>query len=46
MTTVVLSVLVFMLAGLGLGLGVLFGRRSIKGSCGGCVDCLGKERRS
>lgn len=46
MTTVLLAILVFTLAGLGLGLGVIFGRRSIKGSCGGCVACICKEPRS
>lgn len=48
MTTLVLTVVVFMLAGLGLGLGVLMNRRPIAGSCGGLacrrtlgLDCAG-----
>ena len=35
MTLFLLSLLVIALAMLGMGLGVLAGRRSIKGSCGG-----------
>lgn len=46
MTTVLLTVVVFMLAVLGLGLGVALGRRSIKGSCGGCADCVCRDERS
>jgi hypothetical protein len=46
MTTVLLAVLVFILAVLGLALGVVLGRRSIKGSCGGCVDCICKDKRT
>lgn len=46
MTTVLLAVLVFMFAVLGLGLGLVLGRGSIKGSCGGCADCICKDERS
>lgn len=41
METVLMAVLVFGLAVLGLGLGLLFGREPIKGSCGG-VACIEK----
>ena len=45
MITLLLAISIFLLAGLGLGLGVVFGRQQIKGSCGGCSQCL-CERRS
>ena len=41
MTTFVLTVVIFGLAALGLGLGVVFKRAPISGSCGGGV-CLKK----
>ena len=40
MTTVLLAVVVFLLVASGLAVGFLFNRRPIKGSCGGCVNCL------
>jgi hypothetical protein len=40
MTTIILALFVFLLAVAGLGLGAIFGRRPIGGSCGGCVKCL------
>lgn len=50
--TIVLAVLIFALAAVGLGLGVLFGRRPIAGSCGGIAcakhgdaTCAGGCRR-
>lgn len=42
MTTVLLTFIVFVLAMVGLGLGVLFGRAPVKGSCGG-LACLKKK---
>jgi len=41
MTTVMLTIVVFMLAALGLGLGAWLKDRPIQGSCGG-VACLKK----
>ena len=40
MATVLITIAVFLLAGIGLGVGVLCGRNAIKGSCGGCANCI------
>lgn len=50
METMILSLAVILLAGLGLSLGVLAGRGPVKGSCGGsaCIpgaDCAGCRKR-
>ncbi|WP_164881774.1 hypothetical protein [Paenirhodobacter populi] len=51
MQTVILSLVVFALAMLGLGLGVLCRRAPLKGSCGGlacgnaCAACPRKEEK-
>lgn len=45
MITVLLAVFVFLLAVLGLACGVVFGRHQVKGSCGGCAQCLCKRDR-
>ncbi len=39
MATIILATAIFLLAMLGLGLGVLAGRSPIKGSCGG-ISCI------
>ena len=46
MVTVLLSMLIFLLAVLGLALGVIVNRRPIGGSCGDCADCLCRRRRT
>ncbi len=46
MLTVLMAVAVFLLAALGLGLGIVFGRGPIKGSCAGCARCLCRRSRS
>jgi hypothetical protein len=43
MTTILLAVPLFMLAVLGLALGVVLGHRPIKGSCGGCANCIDRR---
>lgn len=40
MTIVLLTVAVFLLAVFGLGVGIMFQRAPLKGSCGGCGKCL------
>ena len=52
MTELIASILIFVLAAVGLGLGLLRGRRGIQGSCGGlnnipghASDCGGACRR-
>ena len=48
METFILAIVLFALAGCGLGLGLFFGRAPIKGSCGGlaCGECAcGKGRK-
>ena len=40
MVTFLLTLIVFVLAIAGLGLGVMLGRRPPAGGCGGCVLCL------
>ena len=40
MATIILTVSIFILAAAGLGLGLLFRRCPLKGSCGGASACL------
>ncbi len=43
MITVLFTMAIFLLAVLGLGVGVMLNRSPIKGSCGGCAACLYKK---
>lgn len=48
METIILAIVLFALAGCGLGIGVMFGREPVKGSCGGlnCGECAcGREEK-
>jgi len=42
MTTIILSLIIFALVVAGMAIGVLFGRKPIKGSCGG-MSSLGMD---
>lgn len=44
MSTVILSLAIFALAVVGMAIGILRGRSPIKGSCGGCTNCLCKRK--
>jgi hypothetical protein len=46
MTTMLLTVVIFLLAVLGLAVGVMLHRSPIKGSCGGCAACLYKRGKT
>ena len=46
MITIILALCIFLLAVAGLAVGVIFGRRPIGGSCGGCVMCLTGRKRN
>jgi hypothetical protein len=46
MTTILLTVTIFMLAVLALAVGVFFNRNPLKGSCGGCGNCLCRRKQS
>jgi len=46
MMTFLIAVAVFLLAVLGLGIGVATGRRPLGGSCGNCTECLLRRVRS
>lgn len=46
MTVILLSMLVFLVAALGLALGIILNRRPIRGSCGGCSECLCRKGES
>ena len=46
MIIILLTVVIFIFAVSGLALGVMFGRSPIKGSCGGCADCICRKKPS
>lgn len=46
MITLLLTVAIFMLAVMGLGIGIMFQRPQLKGSCGGCGECLCQRKKS
>ena len=47
MATLLLTIIVFMLAVLAMGIGVMVTGRSLRGSCGGlgCEGCPGRRRQ-
>jgi hypothetical protein len=40
MTTILIAIPLFLLAVVGLGLGLIIKRRPLGGSCGNCTNCL------
>jgi len=45
MLTLFFTLTIFLLAVAGLALGILFRRSPLKGSCGGCGDCLCRRKK-
>lgn len=45
MSEILIAVVVFTVAMLGLGIGVIARGKPIKGSCGGCADCVTKKKQ-
>jgi len=43
MTTILIAIPLFLLAVIGLGLGIILRRRPLGGSCGNCTRCLVKK---
>jgi len=46
MITVLFVVVIFLLAVLGLAVGIMLHRSPLKGSCGGCANCLYEKAQS
>ncbi len=46
MITIFFTIGIFALAVVGLGVGVISHRSPLKGSCGGCANCLCQRKQS
>lgn len=44
MITMLFTIVIFLLAVIGLGIGVMCQRSPLKGSCGGCGKCLARGK--
>ena len=46
MLTLIFAIAVFVLAVIGLALGLILRQRPLRGSCGNCTNCLVREANS